>query len=213
MRRRTRGTLVPGALAVLLACGEPAAPPRINTYAFDFNGDVFHWPAARLPVRFYADQRGHMRALVDRALQAWESQFLYGEFRGVLVPDSTDADVIVLWADSVPPDVPPDTGTPVFACSGVTTFSFDGTGTAIAGPLHAEVGVRIGQSYSDAQIAACVRRIAIHEVGHTLGLFGHSPYRGDVMWAQDTVSLPSQSDRLTVEVLYHTIPNIAPPPR
>ena len=33
---------------------------------------------------------------------------------------STVADVIVRWADSVPPDAPPDNGPPVKACGGVT---------------------------------------------------------------------------------------------
>lgn len=201
------------ALGLFAACGDPTAAPHAASYAFDFGGDIFHWPADRLPVRFFADTRGHMRALVERALDTWEGQFLYGEFRAVLVDDSTAADVIVLWADSIPPDVPPDTGTPVFACDGLTTFVFDSTGVGLAGPVHAEVGINLGQTFTAGQVAACVRRISIHEVGHTIGLLGHSPSPADIMWASDTTALPSEGDRRTVEVLYHTAPNITPPPR
>lgn len=201
-------------LLLVAACGEPTAPPRQATYAFDLSGDVFRWPAYRLPVRFFADTRGNMRALVDRAVRIWESQFLYGEFRGILVDDSTAADVIVIWSDSVPPDVPPDTGVPVLACDGVTTFTFDSlTGTGLARAVTTGIGVRVGPTYAAGQVQACARRIAIHEIGHAIGLLNHSPYSGDIMYPSDTASLPSVSDRRTVEILYHTTPTIAPPPR
>lgn len=200
-------------LVAFAGCADPTAPSRLATYAFDASGDVFHWPTGRLPVRFFADTRGHMRALVDRAVRLWEAQFLYGEFRAVLVDDSTAADVIVLWADSIPPDVPPDTGAAVFACDGLTNFTFDTTGTALSRAVRSEVGIRIGQTYTAGQVAACVRRTTVHEIGHAIGLLNHSPYSGDIMWANDTAAVPSPSDRRTVEILYHTTPTIAPPPR
>lgn len=200
-------------VAGLAACTEPTPPARSATYAFDFNGDVFHWPANRTPVRFFADPRGPMRALVARAIDQWERQFLYGEFVGVIVTDSSDADVIVRWADSVPADVPPDPGPPVLACDGLTVFQFDSTGFVLAGPVHAEVGIQVGLSFTPGQVSACVHRITIHEIGHTLGLLGHSPFSGDIMWATDTAAVPSDSDRRTVEVLYHSTPTIAPFPR
>ena len=202
-----------GVVAVLVACTEPTPPARSPTYAFDYLGDVFVWPAERLPVRFFADPRGPMPALVARAIDLWERQFLYAEFRGVLVADSNQADVIVLWADSVPADVPPDPGPPVFACDGQTIFQFDTTGITLAGPVHAEVGIQVGFSFTAAQVSACVHRIAVHEIGHTIGLLSHSPFSGDIMWASDTAALPSNSDRRTVEVLYHSTPTIAPFPR
>lgn len=201
-------------LALVTACSEPAAPSRAGGYAFDdpSTGLVFHWPGDRLAIRYFADTRGHMRFLVDRALRTWESQFLYGEFRGVLVSDSADADVIVRWANSVPPDVPPDAGAPVFACDGRTSFYFDSTGVALDS-VRAEIGITLGQTFTAAQVAACVRRLAIHELGHTLGILQESPDASDVMNTSVPVDLPSDRDRRTVEMLYHTVPTIAPPPR
>ena len=213
MKYRRGHVVSMGLVAALVACTDPTPPARSATYAFDFNGDVFSWPTSRLPVRFFADPRGPMRALVARALDAWERQFLYGEFQGVLVSDSADADVIVRWADSVPADVPPDPGPPVFACDGQTVFQVDSTGTTLSGPVHAEVGIQVGLSFTPAQISACVHRITIHEIGHSIGLLAHSPFTGDLMWASDTTALPSESDRRTVEFLYHSTPTIAPFPR
>src|SRR5512143_3266156 len=94
-------------LAIALAaagCTDPLVPSRAAIYPFaDAFGDVFHWPADRLPVRIYADPRGDLSALVSRAVDLWARQLLYGELTVVMVADSNRADVIVRWADSVPP--------------------------------------------------------------------------------------------------------------
>jgi predicted Zn-dependent protease len=198
-----------------LACREPTLPPNHTpAYAFDYFGDVFRWPQDRIPVRYYADPRGAMRAYVTRALDLWERQFLYGEFRAVLVSDSTRADVIVTWTDSVPPDVPPDEGAPVKACGGTTTPDFDISGTALSGPIHTSLTV-LASAATPAQLAACMRRTVVHELGHTLGIFQEAPDPDTlyIMYFTPLVSAPADGDRRTVEVLYHTTPTIAPPPR
>jgi predicted Zn-dependent protease len=203
------------ALGVLLlvACSDPTVPARTSTYGFDFAGDVFHWTQSRLPVRYYADTRGNMRDLVEHAIGSWENQVLYGEFTGELVADSTSADVIVTWFDSIPPDVPPDTGPPVFACDGVTRLQLDSAGTALSEPIRTQIRITTAQAYTPAQVSACLRRVTIHELGHTLGLLQESPAQADIMYSTVQVSAPSGRDRQTVQVLYHTPPTIAPPPR
>ena len=208
MRRR----LIIGAV-LLVACSEPTAPGRSAWYSFDFAGDVFRWPESRMPVRYYADTRSNMRDLVERAIEAWQNQFLYGEFSGELVNDSTVADVIVTWFDSVPPSVPPDTGPPVSACDGVTTLQLDSAGTAVAEAIHTQIRITTAQVYTAAQVSACLRRVTIHELGHALGLLQESPAQTDIMYSAVQVSAPSARDHQTVQVLYHTAPTIAPPPR
>lgn len=199
-------------LLVAVAGGDLAFPERTATYAFDDidTADVFHWPAARLPVRFYADPRGAMTALIRNAITAWEMQFLHGEFAGVLVGDSLQADVIVRWARGVPPDIDPDTGAPVPACFGHSTNPAVVFKDSSASVLHIELSVRAG--YADAQVAACMRRLTIHELGHALGLLQHSPYDPDIMNANPNAAFPSRSDRRTVETLYQTTPTVFPPP-
>jgi hypothetical protein len=41
----------------------------------------------------------------------------------------------------------------------------------------------------------------------------HSADTADIMYAFPRVTAPSEGDRRTVEVLYHTMPTIAPRPR
>lgn len=197
----------------MVACSEATIPDRTAWYGFDNAGDVFRWPQNRLPVRYYADTRGHMRNLVTAGIGVWETQLLYGEFTGELVSDSNVADVIVTWFDSVPPDVPPDSGAAVFACDGVTTLLFDSAGTSLAEPIRMQIRITTAQGYSPAQVAACVKRVTVHELGHTMGLLQESPAPEDVMYSTVQVTVPSGRDRQTVQVLYHTPPTIPPPPR
>ncbi len=208
--KHERVTVVCAAVALVLGCSEIATPVRAPRYLFDLGGEVFHWPADRLPVRYFADPRGTMTARVRDGLGIWESQFLYGEFRGVLVSDSTAADVIVRWQDSVPPDVPADTAGAVGACDGITTYQIDTAGV-MEGPIHVAILLRPG--FTTAQIAACVHRVAAHEVGHTLGILTHSPAPTDLMFDTPGTQIPTHRDRNTVQVLYHTISTIEPPPR
>jgi len=197
-----------------LACHEPTLPPNHTpAYGFDLSGAVFRWPEERLPVRFYADTRGAMQSYVGNAINLWQRQFLYGEFRGVLVADSGHADVIVVWTDSVPPNVAPDEGTPIRACGGSTTPDFAPSGIALQGPFHVSLTVLLGSGTTPAQLAACMRRTVVHELGHSLGLFQEASDSLLIMNYTPWVSAPADGDRRTVEVLYHTPPTIAPPPR
>jgi predicted Zn-dependent protease len=188
-------------------------PSRAATYPFvDAFGDVFHWPSDRLPVRVYAQPRGDLRPLTSRAIDLWQRQLLYGEFRAVLVDDSASADVVVRWSDSVPPAVDPDPGPPVKACGGVTHAAVDSTGAAFADPFDTEISILTGTVFTPGQVEACVRRTVVHEFGHILGLFQESPDTLSIMYTPPRVGEPAPIDRRTVQVLYHTTPTLGPPP-
>lgn len=221
MTKRRAAALLAATLA-MAACEDPAIPDRAGVYAFadtviigvDTTIYLFRWPESRLPVRFWADPRSNMGFLVARAVQIWQDQFLYGEFRGILVADSTQADVIVTWPDSVPPDVPPDTVPVANSCGGITNYVYD---TALLEPVHVELVVFAGVGATGGQVQACLRRVAIHEIGHALGLGfpsnRHSSFDEDIMFGSPLANYPSRFDRRSVQVLYHSTPTVGPPPR
>jgi hypothetical protein len=49
----------------------------------------------------------------------------------------------------------------------------------------------------------CLALTAAHELGHSLGIFRHSPNPADLMYFDPSVALPSDRDINTAEVLYH----------
>ncbi|HEX4633334.1 MAG TPA: hypothetical protein VH163_05855 [Gemmatimonadales bacterium] len=205
------------ALLLAAACTTPDAPSHTGAYAFDSNGNgsgnVFHWPADRLPVRFWVDPRGNLNALVQNAIDVWQDQLIYGEFTGVIVSDSAHADVQFVWADTAAPTVPPDEGPPVPACGGLTQNDSVGANDhRIYGALHSSINLLVG-SFTPGQVEACVRRTVIHEMGHTLGILAEAPDSTDIMFPTPKVPLPSPADRTTIQIRYHTTPTLLPPIR
>ena len=206
-----RASRVVPLLLVLAACNGLTMPDRTGGYSFQHTtGFIFHWPVNRLPVRYWvAPASGSMPAYVVEGISAWRDQFLYGEFDGVLVADSTSADVVVHVSPDDPPDGTLNDNPPELrACDGVTTFDVT-PDNHLTGPIA--ILVRWNNGFSADQIANCLERVTVHEVGHSLGIFRHSSDSLDLMAPNPLVRYPTINDRNTVERLYHTVPDVAPP--
>jgi predicted Zn-dependent protease len=54
----------------------------------------------------------------------------------------------------------------------------------------------------------CLGLTTIHELGHALGIFAHSPNPTDIMFTDPVVEQPSPLDRGTAEALYHLPPTL-----
>ena len=216
--------LVGGAgLALLAACHEGIGPgqcfePNTQPYNFDYNGDtsvVFHWPGSYMPVRVYAEPTGDLPANVQTAMQVWVGAFRCRELSLTTAADSTHADIIVRNPTSLPTPSPRAAyrmhADSVGACQGVTQFSVDSAGAALEGPMRSFVAPFPGRD--SAAVAACYHFVTAHELGHALGLLSHSPDTNDIMYSTPRRLALSQSDRYTIQLLYHAASKLGPPPR
>jgi hypothetical protein len=209
------------AAAAVLACRDGNTPntcyeTNAFSYGFFVGGDtslVFHWPANRMPVRFYAEPRGDLPTDVLAGLTTWVNGFRCREASFQLVADSTAADVIVRQVPVLLPAAPRAftlAADSVGACGGRTDGTFDSTLT-LTGPIRSYI-VPINVSDSVA-LAGCFRMVTTHEIGHALGLLAHSTDPTDMMYTTPRRSSLSPDDRYTLQTLYHRTPTIRPAPR
>ena len=210
----TAGTL-------LLACADIAEPSRGNAYewrriiptASGVDTLSFHWNAAELPVRFWAENSLSLPSHVQQGIEQWQAVFLYGEFSGTLVSDSSAADVIVRVG------IAPKGGfsiTPLARgmapeCQGATDVELAASGNQILRPIRIYVDPRFAPGSPG--IDECLALTTTHEIGHALGIFTHSPDPEDLMYADPVVSTISSRDRSTAELAYHTPPTLSIEPR
>jgi len=209
-------------LALFAACHDtvgPGACYESNTrpYNFDLAGDtnvVFHWPASYMPVRVYAEPVGDLPANVQAAMQLWRGAFRCGELSLTTTTDSTAADIIVRNPLALPAParashvLHADSTT---ACHGVTHVDLDSAGTALAGPMRSYVAPFPGAD--SAATASCYHFVTAHEFGHALGILSHSPNDSDLMFVAPHRRYLTESDRYTIQILYHVASKIGPPPR
>ena len=221
MRRPRRLGLWIAAGSLLVACADIAEPSRGNAYewrrivttASGVDTLSFHWGGADLPVRFWAEDSLNVPALVQQGIERWEAVFLYGEFSGTLVSDSTAADVIVRVG------IAPKGGFSITRlaralapeCQGATDIELSAAGDQILRPIRIYVDPRFAPGSPG--IEECMALTTTHEIGHALGIFTHSPDPADLMYADPVASTISRRDRSTAELAYHTTPTLSIEPR
>ncbi len=210
--------LMVGVVAVTaLACGDIAAPVRGDLYEWRLEAPSipgpgldtlsFHWDRNDLPVRVWVEDTDQLPAHIARAIDVWEAAFLYREFEGTLVSDSTTADVIVVSGAAGPKlrtrrlhsALAPE-------CAGATDLDIDTGKRELRLPIRVFIDPR--SLPDDPGIEACLALTSIHEMGHALGIFAHSPDPEDIMYSDPEVDLPSARDRRTAEAVYHTPPTL-----
>ena len=221
MKQTARLSLWLSAGALLLACADIAEPSRGNAYEWrrivttgsGVDTLSFHWAGADLPVRFWAENSLNLPSHVQRGIEQWEAVFLYREFSGTLVSDSSAADVIVRVG------IAPKGGFSTTRlhlgmapeCQGATDVELAPAGNQILRPIRIYVDPRFAPGSPG--LDECMALTTAHEIGHALGIFTHSLDPGDLMYADPVVSTISRRDRSTAELAYHTPPTLSIEPR
>jgi predicted Zn-dependent protease len=218
MTPRTRWTAVAFA-ALSLACSDIASPARDDFYDWRLvepspSGSgvdtiSFHWPADRLPVRIWVEQTDPLPADVARAITIWRDGFLYGEYDATVVGDSTTADVVVRSGPPPGPQLSTARLGSALApqCAGATDVELSDDHTQLLLPIRIYINPLLVAGA--AGLEECLALTVVHELGHSLGIFRHSPNPADLMYLNPTVQLPSERDRTTAEILYHLPSTVA----
>ncbi len=205
----TRHALRWALLALVAACGDATAPLRADRYEWrlleplpDGGTDTlsFAWPTGSQPLKLWAQDSLGLVAHTTAAIQTWQAQFLYGEFRGTMVADSADADIIVLAGQ--PPANAPVLPSMARQCQGATDIAVDPQTFLLTPPMHIYIELRFDPDAPG--VDACLALTTAHELGHALGIFQHSPDPDDLMYSDPVVSAPSERDRNTAARAYHT---------
>ncbi len=153
-----------------VAGGAPTTTPLAPVFRADGRA-VMHWPSrVRRPLTVWVadpashpDGRGDDRTVVMDALAAWGDVGL--PIRFALVADSVRADVTVGWTDHLAPPL-----------TGSTAWRWDSRGWV----THAHVTLARRHADRTRVEGAELRAIALHELGHALGL-GHAADSASVM--------------------------------
>lgn len=196
--------------AITAISKKPGADPALPDYLMSITADgTYRWPARKLPIRVYIDAGagidGYRDSFSRALLQAFDtwSSASGNRLAYTLVAERADADVICDW-----------TSNPV-EVSRVGTQSERGIAEVIANPQNeiqrATIKILTKPMLDDGTLSDDdMKKACLHEVGHVLGLQGHSMNNHDVMFFTIDTStvwpVLTKRDKATIAKLYELYP-------
>ena len=198
------------AAAVVYACESPFVGPENVAYDPSPTPEqlTYHWPLGKT-ISVYVDttdvpEGTDLGEHVRHGMRAWKSAIYYREFDFRVSADPGDADVIVHY--STAPLLVGTLDCDRATATGVTFFCNDGNVIRVLpllsgapGRVKMDVSVRHPQSGTE----TALRAIVAHELGHVVGIGGHSGEPADLMFNAPTVLVPSDRDARTLRTVLH----------
>jgi tetratricopeptide (TPR) repeat protein len=174
------------------------------------NGRVVRWSLAKMPLKIYVERspmgiRNFQPAFinqVNRGIMPWANA-LNHQLSYVWVNSSEQADIRISWINTI--------DTKGHSSDGGTAYTAGLTQPNTRGnQLHyMDVKIATFDIEGKPQTENIIASVAIHELGHALGLLGHSSHEDDIMCASnDSVTAPSKRDINTIRKLYRLPPDI-----
>ena len=167
-------------------------------------GQLYRWSTGAR-VRVFVEPMGagsvDLASAVQRAVSAWNAVPQAREFTLDVVTNRDVADVIV-YDRSLPQPVV--TGSCPFNPSGAAGYTYfcpiNGRAERLrplaSTVLTTAIVIRVDMTTTATQ--AALDALVAHEVGHAVGIGGHSPQSTDVMYTRPTVRTPTDRDRNTL---------------
>ena len=215
---RRRLGLAALALAAATACSDASSPGSGDFYEWRLivaapggAGDdslTFHWPQNRLPVRIWVEDAADLPGHVTAGLAAWRRGLQQTQFAGAVVGDSASADVIVRAGGGPGAQFARVRLHSALApqCSGATDLDITPDHTQLRLPVRIYVDPRTDPNAPG--LEECLALTTTHELGHALGIWRHSDSASDIMFADPSVSMPSDRDLQTAQQAYRQSPNV-----
>ena len=214
-----RGIIGNLGIAVLsVGCEIPSvdavAPPYDPTALT--GGMLYHWPLGTSLAIHVVPATGPGGAALDEAVRAaaegWSRAFGYREVRLQIVQVRDAADIVVHDASApIPVDTAGCGGPGWTEAAGRTRFCPAGDTARTLGFLTGPAGqVKVAVTIDVAATAHTSELLSVvaHELGHALGIGGHSDDAGDVMFAVPRAVAPSLRDERTLRYVLHRPPDL-----
>jgi hypothetical protein len=204
--KRWASALALAASMSLAACDTPTVVRP--DFAYDptelTGGQLYRWSTGarvRVFVEPMAAGAVDLTVAVQRAVASWNAVPQEREFTLDVVTNRDLADVI-LYDRRIPQPVV--TGSCPFNPSGAAGYTYFCPINGRAEPLRpiastmltVSIVIRVDMTTTATQ--AALDALVAHEMGHAVGIGGHSPQTTDVMYTRPTVSAPTDRDRATL---------------
>lgn len=161
-------------------------------YAVDSNGALTIWKKQNLIVHVSSDE---FRSIIYQALSDYNNEF-DGYFKFLVTKKPEKADIIIDVVNSFDSNKNPDS----VYMAGVTNTSISGQDKSLT-KAHVQL-LAISPNTKKKVTAGEIYRVTLHEVGHAIGIIGHSPNEKDIMFASSGVSEFSLRDKNTIKMMY-----------
>lgn len=169
---------------------------------------LMRWAANRIPLTVYIDPgnnvrgfRPQMRQQLIDSFSAWQAAS-DKRIRYIIVGGPTGANIICHWTCD-----PKDKRMSGYE-QGITSFKYLESNPKCGMVQSAEITILIRDRFAHNILSdAAMKAVCLHELGHSLGISGHSPFKGDIMFPSFTIngSFPtslSERDTATIRRLY-----------
>ncbi len=164
---------------------------------------VFRFTSMPIPV-FIDPAPADYIAAVKRAFQTWETR-TNSMIRFAPAADRQQARITVIWSHM---GIPADRSATEFGAHTITEWTvktgpFASQKTGTVKPQYIEVNLDVIDPRDADHKLPLLQNLVTHELEHAIGLMGHSPDRGDMMYRDtDEYSRISQRDLNTLQKIY-----------